>query len=51
MKALSVNAQEFVPTGWFNQHQQPLKRQHNFLVNFCWNTWVGTPVFWDSNEL
>ena len=31
MKALSVNAQEFVPTGWFNQHQQPLKRQHNFV--------------------
>jgi hypothetical protein len=30
MKALSVNAQEFVPTGWLNQQQQQqLQKQQN----------------------
>ena len=34
MKALSVNAQEFVPTGWLNQQQpQQLKKQQQNNAN------------------
>ena len=34
MKALSVNAQEFVPTGWLNQQQpQQLQKQQQNNAN------------------